>query len=98
MTVLWGKGNIHDRTRVVRASLAAHPDVVTERFPSYAPETDPDGSVWQHTKHGPLADVAPEETAGPWSGMIREFVRLHEGPEQLSAFIRHAEVPIRLRW
>jgi hypothetical protein len=69
---------------------------VTEQFPSYAPETNPDESVWQHTKHARLANFAPEDTAELRSEMIREFVRLHESPELLSAFIRHARVPIRL--
>jgi hypothetical protein len=50
MTVLWDRGNIHDRSKVVRAYLAAHPEVVTEKFPSYAPEADPDEMVWQHVK------------------------------------------------
>ena len=27
----------------------------TEKLPSYAPETNPDESVWGHTKHGRLA-------------------------------------------
>jgi transposase len=96
MTILWDKGNIHDRSRVVRAYLAGHPEIVTEQFPSYAPETNPDESVWQHTKHARLANFAPEDTAELRSEMIREFVRLHESPELLSAFIRHARVPIRL--
>ena len=35
------KGNVHDRARVVRAYLAKHPEIVTEPFPSYAPEASP---------------------------------------------------------
>jgi transposase len=97
MTILWDRGNIHDRSKVVRAYLAGHPEVVTEKLPGYAPETNPDESVWQHTKHGRLANFAPEDTTELRSEMIREFVRLHESPELLAAFIRHAKVPVRLR-
>ena len=29
MTILWDRGNVHDRSKVVRAYLAEHPEVVT---------------------------------------------------------------------
>ena len=97
MTVLWDRGNIHDRSRVVRAYLGDHPEIVTEKLPSYAPETNPDEGVWGYTKHGRLANFTPEDTAELRSVLIEEFDRVHRKPELLSAFIRHAGVPIRLR-
>jgi transposase len=97
MTILWDRGNIHDRSKVVRGYLAGHPEIVTEKLPSYAPETNPDESVWQHTKHGRLANFTPEDTAELRSVLIEEFDRIHHKPELLSAFIRHAGMPIRLR-
>jgi transposase len=97
MTVLWDRGNIHDRSKVVRAYLAGHPEVVTEKLPSYAPETNPDEMVWQHTKHGRLANFAPEDTAELRAVLVEEFGRIHGKPELLSAFIRHAGVPVRLQ-
>jgi transposase len=97
MTILWDKGNIHNRSKVVRAYLAGHPEVVTEEFPSYAPETNPDEMVWQHVKYSRLANFAPEDTDELRSEMIREFLRLEESPDLLSSFIRHAGIPIRLR-
>ena len=42
MTILWDRGNIHDRSKAVRAYLAEHPEIVTEQFPGYAPEANPD--------------------------------------------------------
>jgi hypothetical protein len=33
MTILWDRGNVHDRSKVVRAYLAGHPEVVTDKFP-----------------------------------------------------------------
>lgn len=96
MTILWDKGNIHDRSKVVRAYLAEHPEIVTERFPSYAPETNPDEMVWQHAKHGRLANFTPGNTTELRSAMIGEFARLRRSPTLLSSFIRHAGVPIRM--
>jgi transposase len=97
MTILWDRGNIHDRSKVVRAYLADRPEIVTEKFPGYAPETNPDEMVWQHTKHGRLANFAPEDTAELRATLVEEFGRIHGKHELLSAFIRHAGVPTRLR-
>lgn len=97
MTVLWDRGNVHDRSKVVRAYLAGHAEIVTEKFPGYAPETNPDEMVWQHTKHARLSNFAPEDVAELRATVVAELERLHGEPELLSAFIRHAKVPIRLR-
>jgi transposase len=97
MTILWDKGNVHDRARVVRAYLARHPEIVTEPLPSDAPEANPDEGVWGHTQHGRLANFTPEDTSELRAVLIEEFDRLHRRPELLAAFIRHAGVPIRLR-
>ncbi len=97
MTVLWDRSNIHDRSKVVRAYLAEHPEIATEPLPAYAPETNPDEMVWQQTKHGRLANLTPEATAALRSVLIEEFSRLHRRPELLAAFLRHAGVRVRLR-
>lgn len=97
MTVLWDRANIHDRSRVVRAYLAGRPEVVTEKLPGYAPEANPDEMVWEHTKHGRLANFTPEDTAELRAVLDEEFGRIHGKPALLAAFIRHAEIPVRLR-
>jgi hypothetical protein len=96
MTILWDRVNVHDRSKVVRSYLAEHPAIVTEPLPRSAPETNPDEGVWEHAKHGRLANFTPEDTAELRSVLIEEFERLHRRPELLAAFIRHAKVPIRL--
>ena len=97
MTVLWDRGNVHDRSKVVRAFLAEHPAVETEPFPSYAPEANPDEGVWGYTKYGRLANFAPEDTDQLRAALVAELERLHRSPKLLASFIRHARVPIRLR-
>jgi len=97
LTLLWDRGNVHDRSRAVRAYLAEHPEIVTERFPSYAPETNPDEMVWEHTKHGRLSNFTPEDTSELRSARLEEFQRLARRPDLLASFIRHAKIPIRLR-
>jgi transposase len=97
MTVLWDGSNIHDRSRAVQEYLAAHPEIRTERLPAYAPETNPDENVWQHTKHGRLANFAPEDTRELRRVLIEELDRVHSRPDLLAAFLKHALVPVRLR-
>jgi transposase len=97
MTILWDRANIHDRSRGVRAYLAGHPEVHTEPLPAYAPETNPDENVWQHTKHARLANFAPEDTRELRRVLIEEFDRLHRRPDLLAAFVKHARVPVRLQ-
>jgi len=57
MTILWDRGNVLDRSKFVRAYLANRPEIVTEKFPGYAPETNPDEMVWQHLKNVQMAKV-----------------------------------------
>ena len=42
-------------------------------------------------------DLAPEDTAELRAVLVEEFGRIHGKPELLSAFIRHAGVPVRLQ-
>jgi transposase len=97
MTILWDRGNVHDRSKVVRAYLADHPSIETEPFPSYTPEANPDEGVWGHAKHGRLANFAPEDTAELRATLLEELERLDRRPDLLASFIRHARIPIRLR-
>lgn len=46
MTILWDRSNIHQRCGLVKAYLAKHPEVVTDQFPGYAPDANPDEGVW----------------------------------------------------
>ena len=81
---------------MVRAFLVEHPSIVTEKFPSYTPEANPDEGVWGHTKHGRLANFAPEDTAEIRTVLTGELLRLQRSPKLLASFVKHAKIPIRL--
>jgi len=49
-TIVWDRNQIHSKSRVVKAWLAGHPEVVVEDFPAHAPDTNPDEDVWSWTK------------------------------------------------
>lgn len=96
LRIVWDRGNVHDKSRAVRAFLAEHPSISTEQFPSYTPEANPDEGVWQHAKHGRLANFTPEDTAELRSAVTGELQRLQRSPKLLASFIRRAEIPISL--
>lgn len=56
-TVVWDGSRIHRRSAVVQVWLREHPEVVTEDFPPYAPNANPDESVWCWTKYSRLCNV-----------------------------------------
>ncbi len=89
MTVIWDRHRIHGRSRVVQEFLAAHPSVVAEDFPGYAPELNPDELVWCWTKYGRLSNYAPADLAELRPRVEGELNYLHDHPYALLDFIEH---------
>lgn len=97
MTVLWDQSKIHERSGVVKAYLARHPEIVTEDFPGYAPEANPGEGVWGWAKYHRMPDYAPEDTRELRSCLWAELSALRERRDLLASFIRHAKIPIPLQ-
>jgi transposase len=93
ITVVWDRGPIHDKAKLVKAWLAKHPGVVTEKFPAYAPTLNPDEGVWGWTKYGRLANLAAEDTDVLWDHLIEELVTAKHSPDLLHGFLRQTELP-----
>jgi transposase len=96
MTILWDQSKIHQRSSAVRKYLAKHPEIVTEDFPGYAPDANPDEGVWGWTKYHRLPNYAPESTHALRFRLWAEFSTLGRRPALLASFIRHAGIPLRL--
>jgi transposase len=96
ITILWDQSRIHERSGVVKAYLARHPEIVTEDFPGYAPETNPDEGVWGWTKYHRLPNYAPDDTGELRSRLWDELSALRRRPDLLASFIRHAGIPLLL--
>ena len=94
LMVIWDRGNIHDRSATVRKYLAKHPEIVTKKFPAYAPELNPDEGVWDYTKYNRLSNFAPANTSALRVRLHKELVRLRARPELLASFIRHTPLPL----
>jgi transposase len=95
-TVVWDRNNIHSKSVLVRAWLAAHPDVVVEDFPAYAPDLNPDEMVWSWVKYGQLANFAPQDVAELHARLLTEFAWATFDKELLAGFINHAGLGIQL--
>lgn len=96
LTIIWDRGNIHDRSSEVQAYLAKHSDIVTEKFPAYAPELNPDEQVWSNTKYGSMANFAAPNTSALRLRLRTEIGRLRKRGKVLASFIRHAELQLLL--
>jgi transposase len=96
MTILWDQSRIHERSSVVKSYLVKHPEIVTEDFPGYAPDANPDEGVWGWAKYHRLPNYAPEDTHELRSRLCVELSALRRRPDLLASFIRHAEIPLRL--
>jgi transposase len=96
-TIVWDRSNIHSKSKVVKAWLARHPEVMVEDFPAHAPNTNPDEDVWSWTKYGQLCNLAPSDVAELRQHIVDALVTLRNQPQLLISFILHARVPLLLR-
>jgi transposase len=80
----------------VKAYLANHPEIVTEEFPAYAPELNPDEGVWGWTKYGRLSNLAAENTDVLRDHLIDLLVDLKLDPGLLASFIEETKLPLLL--
>jgi len=96
MTILWDGSRVHDRSAVVRAYLAEHPEIWTERIPAYAPELNPDELVWAWTKYSRLGNLAAQHTDWLRDYIIHEFAYIRSHPDLIESFIEKTNLPLRL--
>ena len=94
VTVLWDRHGIHRKARLVQAYLAKHPEIVTEDFPGYAPELNPDEQVWNWTKNGPLANRPADNADWLFDQLLEGLTDLQQRPDLLAAFIDHSGLPL----
>lgn len=93
-TIVWDRNQIHGKSRVVKAWLAKHPEVVGEDFPAHEPNANPDEEVWCWTKYGQLCNLAPEDLADLRQHIWDALSALKHRPQLLKSFILHARVPL----
>ncbi len=93
ITVIWDRNNIHSKSRLVKAWLAKHPDVVVENFPGYMPDLNPEEGVWGWTKYGRLPNLAANDLGWLRDYVWEELEHLQKRPDLLQGFIRETGLP-----
>lgn len=93
VTVVWDRNQIHSKSKVVKAWLADHPEVVAEDFPGYVPDLNPDEGVWGWTKYGQLANLAAHDRDELWDRVVDELIEVKFRPELLRGFIQQTGLP-----
>jgi transposase len=96
LTVVWDRSRTHGRSKVVPAYRAKHPEIVTEDFPGYAPDLNPDELVWNWTKSSRRCNWAPAHADEWWFGVGEAREELWGQPHLLASFINQVNLPLRL--
>jgi transposase len=95
-TFVWDRNNIHGKSKVVKAWLAKHPQVVVEDFPGYDPDANPDEWVWSWAKYGKLSNLCPADAEQLFDAVWHALVELKGQPYLLASFVMAAHVPLCL--
>jgi transposase len=93
-TVVWDRHTIHNKSGLVKAYLAEHPEIVAEDLPAYMPDLNPDEAVWGWTKYGRLSNLAAFHAGELWDHIMEALIDLKLQPHLLQAFVRHAGIPV----
>jgi len=95
-TVVWDRNNIHSRSKVVKAWLAEHGEVVVEDFPAHDPDANPDEWVWSWAKYGKLCNLCPADVNELFDAVWQNLKEIKGQPRLLASFVMDAGVPLCL--
>ena len=90
------RNNIHSKSKVVKAWLAKHSEVVVEDFPPHDPDSNPDEWVWSWAKYGKMANLCPAGVNDLFDTVWHHLKDLKGQPRLLPSFIMVAGVPLCL--
>jgi transposase len=95
-TVVWDGNNIHRKSKVVKAWLSKHGNVVVEDFPGYDAQNNPDEWVWSWAKYGKLCNLCPADVEELFDVVMNTLDELKHQPTLLVSFVLQAGVPLCL--
>ncbi len=95
LVLLWDGASIHKGGEVDEV-LERHPRLHCERFPSYAPELNPDEFVWHHFK-SKLANGRPDNVDELLETLCRITRKTHKRQDLLRSFVTASDLPPFLR-
>jgi transposase len=92
--VLWDGLVIHRSKRVKRFLQKNAGKVIPRRFPTYAPELNPDEQVWNLAKHDDLANWCPINKREMRRVITKEMRKLKSEKTRVASAIRYAKIPL----
>jgi len=94
LLILWDGISIHRSKRVTGFLEKNKSAFMTRRFPSYAPELNPDEPVWNLAKHHDLANWCPSSKREMRCVITRELRTLSKQKQRVASAIRNAKIPL----
>ncbi len=94
--LVWDGGKIH-KSDETKAYLAAHPDIVVEWLPPYAPELNPEEYCHGNVKKR-LKNATPANAREICQLLDRGFARLRRRPDLLLSFFHEAGLAVKQLW
>ncbi len=94
--LIWDGARIHT-SRETQAYLEAHPEIIVEPLPPYAPEINPEEFCHGNVKQR-LKNALPPNKQSMRQMLDRGFARLRRRPDMLLTFIHTAGLSVRQLW
>ena len=91
--LIWDRARIH-RSKIIKAYLQNHPEILIEELPPYAPELNPEEYCHGNVKQG-LKNARPTDKKEIRSMLDRGFARLRHRPDLLLSFFHAADLSVR---
>lgn len=91
--LIWDRARIH-RSKITKAYLQNHPEILIEELPAYSPELNPEEYCHGNVKKG-LKNARPTCKSEMRSMLDRGFARLRHRPDLLLSFFRRAGLSVR---
>jgi transposase len=92
--IVWDNASIHKSGNVKRFLERNRSVIITRLFPPYAPELNPDETVWNLAKYHDLANWCPSDKKEMRSVITKELRMLSTQNERVASAMRHAEIPL----
>jgi transposase len=94
LLILWDSSPIHKARNVKRFLERRRSTIITRLLPPYAPELNPDESVWNLTKYHDLANWCPVDAKEMRRVITRELRILSTQNMRVAGAMRHADLPL----
>jgi transposase len=94
LLIVWDNASIHKSRDVKRFLERRRGRIITRLFPPYAPELNPDESVWNLAKYHDLANWCPTDAKQMRRTITEELRILSTQNERVAGAMRHAQIPL----